>query len=351
VFFLAVADNEDDVAIAERLRGFLKSEDSLGFVGNRDMVAIKTHFGEDKSGGHIRPEHIKMIGELVSDRGGQPFLTETSTLYKGDRSDAIKHIKLAERHGFGVGYTGLPLIPADGLLGDEEVKVDIKGKIYEKVNIAALLSKVQAMIMVSHFTGHMISGFGAALKNMGMGCASRRGKLEQHSTALPSIKVEKCTKCGSCIKWCPESVITMEDESAIIDSKACIGCGECLAVCRFDAVAYNWGATYEDIQKKIVEHALGVATLFEKKAIYINFLTRISKDCDCMSGYEKVCPDIGILISSDPVAVDAASLDLVEERSEKKLSEIAYNIPYRYQIDYAREIGFGIPDYELIKVE
>jgi uncharacterized Fe-S center protein len=141
----------------------------------------------------------------------------------------------------------------------------------------------------------------------------------------------------------------MGNDSAVIDSKKCIGCGECLAVCRFDAVSYNWGATYEELQKKIVEHAFGVYNSKKGKGIYINLLTRISKDCDCMAQYENICDDIGVLVSDDPVAVDSASLDLVEQTAGKDFSKLAYDIPYKFQIDYADELGFGSSKYELIE--
>ena len=240
---------------------------------------------------------------------------------------------------------------ADGLIGDEEVEIEIPGKLYKKVAIASLIARAQAVVMVSHFTGHLLSGFGAALKNMGMGCSSRKGKLIQHSTAQPAIKAAACTGCGECIRWCPVNAITMENKKASIDSLKCIGCGECLAVCRFDAVAYNWGETYENIQEKIVEHAMGVAYANKGKIIYINFLNRISKDCDCMQKkFEKIVPDIGVLVSFDPVAIDAASLDLVEENAGRKLSQLAFNIPYKGQIDHARLLGFGNPDYNLVEV-
>ena len=203
---------------------------------------------------------------------------------------------------------------------------------------------------MSHFTGHLAAGFGATLKNLGMGCASRKGKLEQHSTAKPAIIKKKCTGCGTCEKWCPEKAITMNDDVARIDAKKCIGCGECLAMCRFDSVKFDWGATYEDLQKKVVEHAMGICSLFQGKCLFINVLTRISKDCDCMGHtFEKIVPDIGILISRDPVALDAASLDLVEKRAGKKLSQMTYDIPYHFQLDYAKELSFGNQDYELIK--
>jgi uncharacterized Fe-S center protein len=143
----------------------------------------------------------------------------------------------------------------------------------------------------------------------------------------------------------------MADEVAVIDSGKCIGCGECLAMCRFDAVKFNWGATYEDLQKKVVEHAMGLCSLFCGKSLFVNVLTRISKDCDCMGHtFEQIVPDIGILLSRDPVALDAASLALVEERAGKALSQLAYDIPYRFQLDYAGELNFGSRDYRLIRV-
>ena len=350
VYFIRTADQEPEDLIAGKLRKLIEEKNLFGFIEKNDMIAVKTHFGETPKSGYIRPLHIKLLGDLVKEKKGKPFLTETSTLYKGNRSNALDHAAHAHNQGFGYEATGMPVIMADGLYGDEEAVVEVPGKIYTSVNIASLVTKIQGMVVASHFTGHLGAGFGAALKNLGMGLSSRKGKMAQHSTARPSIIVKKCTRCGMCVKWCPENAITMNDESAVIDSAKCIGCGQCLAVCRFDAVGYNWGATYDDLQKKVVEHAWGVHRTLEKKVIYINYLTRISKDCDCMEVYEKIVPDIGVLVSADPVAIDAASLDLVEKAAGKGLGEMAYNIPYRVQLEYAREIGFGSAGYDLITV-
>jgi len=350
VYFIRTADQEPEDLIAGKLRKLIEEKNLFGFIEKNDMIAVKTHFGETPKSGYIRPLHIKLLGDLVKEKKGKPFLTETSTLYKGNRSNALDHAAHAHNQGFGYEATGMPVIMADGLYGDEEAVVEVPGKIYTSVNIASLVTKIQGMVVASHFTGHLGAGFGAALKNLGMGLSSRKGKMAQHSTARPSIIVKKCTRCGMCVKWCPENAITMNDASAVIDSAKCIGCGQCLAVCRFDAVGYNWGATYDDLQKKVVEHAWGVHRSLEKKVIYINYLTRISKDCDCMEVYEKIVPDIGVLVSADPVAIDAASLDLVEKAAGKGLGEMAYNIPYRVQLEYAREIGFGSDGYDLITV-
>ncbi len=350
VYFIKSGNNSSDDSLSQRLVELISGKGLLNFIEGKDMVAVKTHFGECRENGNPRPVILKQIGELVREKGGLPFMTETSTLYKGNRSNAVIHVEHAIRQGFGFENTGMAVIMSDGLYGDEEAEVAINGKLYSSVKIASLIVKSQALVCVSHFTGHLGAGFGAALKNMGMGCASRRGKMVQHSNAKPQIRDGICVQCGECEKWCPEQAISMGESSAVIDSDRCIGCGECLAVCRFDAVGYNWGATYEELQKKIVEHALGVYKANEGKALYINILTRISRDCDCMNSYENICPDIGVLVSADPVALDSASLDLVEKYSGSKLSAIAYDIPYRIQVDYAHEIGFGNREYELIEV-
>jgi len=351
VYFIPVNGISSDEALAQKLAELLESENLLDFIADKDMVAVKTHFGESPKSGFPRPVFLKTVGDLVKGKGALPFMTETSTLYKGNRNNAVVHTEHAIKQGFDYASTGMSIIMADGLYGDEESDVKINGRIYDSVKIASLLLKSQSFVCISHFTGHLVAGFGAALKNLGMGCASRRGKMVQHSTAKPVISESRCTMCNQCVIWCPTEAITMKEKSALIDQDTCIGCGECLAVCRFDAVKYNWGATYEDLQKKVVEHAMGVHKVTENKSIYITLLTRISKDCDCMPAYENICPDLGVLISFDPVSIDAAAIDLVEKHSGKKLSQMAYDIPYMFQVDYAREIGFGAPDYELVEVK
>lgn len=350
IYFIPCQDPADEEKLSRMLMQLIREKKLLHFVHAKDMVAIKTHFGEEGSKGFVRPLFLQGIGELVRRKNGKPFLTETSTLYVGRRSNAVDHLHLAFDHGFTMAATGLPIIMADGLLGDEEIDVPIKGERYQSVKIASLAVKCQALVLVSHFTGHVAAGFGAALKNLGMGLSSRRGKLTQHSTAKPSIRAKKCTGCGTCIRWCPVSAIRLNEENiAEIDGQKCIGCAECLAVCRFDAVGFNWSESYESLQEKITEHALGVVETKRNKALYINFLTRITRDCDCMDRYEPICPDIGVLVGTDPVALDAASLDLVEERLGKPLDQISYQIPIRRQLEHAVKIGFGSTDYELQK--
>jgi len=349
VFIINLPPDESLQLINEKVQKVLRSENLLGFVNRQDWVAVKTHFGEEKTRGFIPPVFFKMIREELVRQGARPFLTETATLYKGRRSQAPDHIKLAQDHGFTVRNTGLPIIMADGLLGDEEVSVEIPGKHYRKVNIAALFQKVQGVVLVSHFTGHIQTGYGAAIKNMGMGCASRKGKMEQHSSMNPRIDLSRCTGCMDCASWCPVEAISEHQGKARIDRETCYGCGQCLVVCRFDAVGYNWGKGIRQLQESCVEYALGLYHLLKGKMIFINFLTRITKDCDCMRGkYQPVTDDIGVLLSRDPAAIDAASIDLVMKRSGGKFRKNSYDIDSHFQIDHCRRLKFGNPDYQLL---
>ncbi|MBN2345495.1 MAG: DUF362 domain-containing protein, partial [Candidatus Aminicenantes bacterium] len=193
VYFIPLDDGAKDEESCRKLEAFLTASDSFSFIRGRDLVAFKTHFGEEGTQGFVRPLYFRMMGEQVKRRQAHPFLTDTATLYSGMRQQAVSHIELAQRHGFGFENTGMPLIMADGLTGDEEAEVPVSGRLYRKVRIASQIIKAQALVAVSHFTGHVAAGFGAALKNLGMGCASRRGKLAQHSTATPSVKKKKCT--------------------------------------------------------------------------------------------------------------------------------------------------------------
>jgi len=222
VYLLPMTDNEDDASLCSRLQKVIQEKDWFSFVEPKDMVAIKTHFGEEKTDGYVRPNFLKMMGDILKQKKGIPFLTETSTLYRGRRTNAVEHLEFAHEQGFTPENTGLHILMADGLMGDNEIEVKIPGKLYQNVKIASLIVKSQALIVISHFTGHILAGFGAALKNLGMGCCSRKAKLLQHSTAKPSVIRKKCTGCEECLKWCPADAIAIMDNKAEIDKKVCV---------------------------------------------------------------------------------------------------------------------------------
>ncbi|HID11424.1 MAG TPA: DUF362 domain-containing protein [Candidatus Latescibacteria bacterium] len=321
-------------------------------VEPEDIVAVKVHIGERGNKTHVPARYVRPIVDKVKARGGRPFLTDTNTLYKGMRSDAVDHIALAEEHGFSLEGVGAPFIVADGLLGHNEVEVEIDGELHKEVAVADILADVQAIVAASHLTGHPLTGFGGTLKNLGMGFSSRKGKLAQHSKMPPRVDSEKCKGCGTCIRWCPVGAAEVRRNAAFIVEEKCISCGECLAVCRFGAVSFSWDQGSEVLQRRMVEHAWGAVMGKEGKAGYFLFLTSVTKGCDCFGDPGKpLFPDIGVLASQDPVAIDQAGLDLVEQETGKSLSEWAYpQVDPTVQLEHAERIGMGSRDYELVGV-
>ena len=206
------------------------------------------------------------------------------------------------------------------------------------------------MIVLSHFTGHMLTGFGAAVKNMGMGCAARRGKLAQHCEVSPKVSQDHCTACGLCIESCPVNAIAKVEGKVKILENECIGCAQCISVCPVKAVRIVWSESYDMIGERMAEYAY--AASLGKEISYINFCLFITKDCDCMNKEkEGFIEDIGILISNDPVAIDKAGIDLIVKDNEKNpLKEAHPKINYLTHLQYAQELGLGSLDYNLIEI-
>lgn len=350
IYFIPTANNDTPETIQHKLMKLYNESQAPFCFETEDLLALKIHFGEDKNTTHIQPKILKpLISELKS-KSAKPFFTDTCVLYRGRRSDAVNHLLLAEEHGFTVQNTGAPVIIADGLRGRNEIEVDIPGKFFTKVSIATEAVIANAMFVFTHVTGHIAAGIGGAVKNLGMGLASRKGKLRQHSSVKPSIHISKCTGCGQCLIWCPEHAISMNGNVARIDHKICIGCGECLTVCHFGAVNYNWQTSSQDLQRKMTEHALGAIQNKKDKTYFFNFITNVTKDCDCLSkAQHRMIDDIGILASKDPIAIDKASLDLIEQQAGKSLSSMAYSsIDPLLQLKHGEEIGLGSMEYELV---
>lgn len=334
-------------------------------IKKNDLVAIKLHFGEPGNCAYVRPVFLRTVVDRVRQAGARPFLTDTNTLYTGPRSNGVTHIDIAVRNGFDYAVVGCPIVIADGIRSSSGVKVAISGELLDEVNIAREIVEADALIVVSHFKGHELSGFGGTLKNMGMGCATREGKLLQHSTVRPKINVEKCEGCSLCLDYCPSNAIALKEKKAFIEGRRCIGCGECAVVCPSGSVEIEWNEDPERFQKKMVEHACGVLKGKEGKAIFLNFLMQISPTCDCYPHNDMpIVKDIGIVASADPVSVDAASCDLVngEEsmagsaikevlgKGEDKFRAIFPRIDWKVQLDHAERLGLGERAYTMVKI-
>ena len=348
VFFIELPEKSRPEERIEATAALLEKAGLLGVIEENDKVAVKVHVGERNNDTHVSPDIVRVIVDGIKEKGGLPFLTETSTLYRGRRSNAVDHLVQAHEHGFTIDRVGAPFIMADGLTGNTEIDVEIPGEIFGTVSVAREIAFSDALVTVSHPTGHGGMALGGCLKNLGMGLASRMGKLRQHSSIKPFIG-EKCTLCKKCFIWCPVDAIIEREEKAFIVEEKCIGCGECLAVCNFDAVRYNWGTESAELQKRVAEHSLGVVLGRKDKCIFFNFLFDMTKGCDCGGNPQKpFVPDVGILASRDPVAVDQATLDLTEERFGENLAKKAGpQLDPTVQLAHGEKIGLGSRKYKL----
>lgn len=354
VYFIKASVRDGEKLISDKAVKLFKAGKFAKCFAKKDFTAVKIHVGEDGNNTYIKAGCIKGLVKELLKLKTRPFLTDTNVLYASPRHDAIGHYKVAAKHCFGLKTLGIPFIVAGGLVGTAETAVEVNCEINKEVYIASDIVWSRSILAVAHFTGHLSTCAAAVIKTLGMGCASRRGKMKQHE-ALSLVIGDACKCCGECVKHCPADAITLDDIKAHINQDKCIGCAECLAVCRFNAVEYDWHDEGEALQKSIAEHALGVLKGKQDKAAFFSFLMSITKDCDCFDTPDipKIVDDIGILASTDPVAIDKAALDLIEAKGRKKLPQLTgyTKLNPLCHIEHAKKIGLGSTDYELVELD
>lgn len=341
--------------------------DRAGFanlIKPKDLVAVKAHFGESGNTTFVRPQFVRRVIDKISAQGGKPFLTDANTLYVGSRSNAVDHFRTAVENGFAYSVVGAPVIIADGITGKDYANVEVNLKHFNSVKIASAAYHADAMLVITHFKGHEASGFGGTIKNVGMGLGSRSGKQQMHSDLLPEVSGEKCIGCSNCVKWCPAEAISVIGKKAVIDAQKCIGCGECTVTCRERAIAINWKTDPDDFQEKMVEYMAGALKNKQNKVGFISFVMNVTPDCDCCGWSDApIVSDVGILASTDPVALDQACVDLVNKQRpltntrldgyvgvEDKFGGVHPMIDWSTQLAYAQEVGLGSREYNLIKI-
>jgi len=302
-------------------------------------VAIKVHFGEAGCTTFMDPKLVKKVYQKIESLGKKATLVECNVLYKGSRTNRNDHLKTAKDHGF----VDMDIDILDGENGQNFVEIN-------GCKIGAGIKKYDSLIVLSHFKGHGMAGFGGAIKNIGMGLGSRAGKLDMHSEVKPFINSSNCVGCGLCVKNCDANAITISHNKAFINKDKCIGCAMCIAVCPHDAASVPWDSGTNDyLQKKIAQYAKAVLSLFPHP-IFINILEKITKDCDCMGSPQKqIIDDIGIIYSTNIVAIDQASLDLANQFSNHKFNKIN-KVNKDNQLKIASKLGLGKTDYQLIKL-
>ena len=337
------------------------------------FVAIKIHFGEPGNLAFLRPNFAKTVADRIKKLGGRPFLTDSNTLYVGRRNNALLHLDAAYENGFSPFATGCQVIIADGLKGTDDIKVPIKGgKRLKSAMIGRAIMDADILVSLNHFKGHELTGFGGAIKNIGMGSGSRAGKMAMHCNGKPLVNQKKCTGCRSCTKYCNQKAFVFgKDKKASIDHKLCVGCGRCMATCNFDAIYSPFDGSSDDVNLRMVEYCKAV--LHGRPHFHVSVVNHVSPYCDCHGENDAaIIPDIGIFASFDPVALDKACIDAVnaapvipgtalsDKRSEAQKQPCACgeqsghfhvihpNTDWRSQISYSETLGLGSGQYELV---
>lgn len=362
VYFTSMKTKQGE-SLLTKLEHLIVRAGLLETISPNDLVAIKLHFGERGNLAYVRPQYVRRVVEQVKAKGGRPFLTDSNTLYAGSRSNAVDHLETAIENGFDYSVVGAPLVIADGLNGKDYVSVPVNLKHFKEVKIGSAAVQADVLLAITHLKGHEATGFGGTLKNLGMGLGSRAGKQQQHSDLLPQVNEEICIACGKCAKWCPAEAIVVEGKAKISQDK-CIGCGECTVTCPERAIAINWKTEADIIQEKIAEYTVGVLKGKEGKTGFITFVTNVSPLCDCCGWNDvPIVSDIGILASKDPIAIDQAAVDLINQAHGNPLSELGErhdepdkfrvlfpNVDWTIQLSYGEKIGLGNREYQLIQI-
>lgn len=351
--------------LAQKLIRLFKALSPEEVIKPKSLWAIKLHFGERGNHTFIRPHLLRGFTDAIRACQAKPFLTDSNTLYVGGRINSVDHLETAIMHGFGSEVTGAPLVIADGLRGTNEAAIEVNRGGVKRAYIGADFAAADGALVISHVKGHELTGFGGALKNLGMGTASRRGKLDQHSDLSPKVNSKKCVGCGRCIKQCAVKALSLTPEKkARIDPKICVGCAGCIPICPEGAIDPQWDGNAVKLMSKMIEYAGAAMAGKEDRMLYINFINGLSPLCDCNNHSDApIVADLGILASRDPVALDMASAELVNQAPglpNSALPEAALapgadkwealhpGCQWPFQLEYAEKIGLGSRKYELV---
>lgn len=354
--------------LLDKMERLVKKAGLTSLALDKQFVAIKIHFGEPGNLAYLRPNYAARMANLLRSEGAKPFLTDSNTLYSGGRSNAVDHLQSAMENGYNPISAQCPVVIADGLKGTDYREVELNGKYCKSPKIGAAIVDADVFISMNHFKGHEQTGFGGALKNIGMGSASVAGKLELHSSSKPVIEAKNCRSCNICVTHCAHDALRLNaDRIAEIDYAKCVGCGQCVALCQYDSAVLAAFDTSEKLNCKIAEYTKAV--LAGKPHFHVSFIMNVSPECDCWNHNDAaIVPDIGMAASFDPVALDRACADLVikspalpgsrlaESHREgihahdDKFQMIHPDTNWRSGLEYAEEIGIGTQQYELIEL-
>lgn len=355
----------NSISLPEKLKRLIRKAGIGEIDFKKKYTAIKIHFGEPGNLAFLRPNYAKAVADVVKELGGKPFLTDCNTLYVGGRKNALDHLESAYENGYSPFSTGCHIIIGDGLKGTDEVLVPVEGGEYVKeAKIGQAVMDADVFISLSHFKGHEQAGFGGALKNIGMGCGSRAGKMEQHSAGKPHVDEAECIGCKLCAKICAHDAISFTDKKASIDHNKCVGCGRCIGVCHQDAILPASDESCDILNRKIAEYTKAVVD--GRPCFHICLVIDVSPYCDCHAENDSaIVPDVGFFASFDPVALDVACADAVNRQpiignsvlgdhqhihEGDHFHKVSPNTNWMSCVEHAEKIGIGTREYELITV-
>lgn len=358
------------VSLTEKLQRLIKKAGITDIDMDGKFVAIKMHFGELGNLSYLRPNYAKAVADVVKECGGKPFLTDCNTLYPGSRKNALEHLDCANINGFNTITTGCQIVIGDGLRGTDDITVPVRnGEYCKEAYIGRAVMDADIFISLTHFKGHESTGFGGAIKNIGMGCGSRAGKMQQHNSGKPIVHDDLCRGCRRCAKECGSDAITYENGKAVINQDICKGCGRCIGACAFDAIEnQNWDAN-EILGRKMAEYSQAVCD--GRPTFHISLVRDISPNCDCHGENDApILPDVGIFASFDPVALDQACVDACLHATPMPNSQLSDNLAdphwhhhhdnfldsnpnvrWKETLEHAEKIGLGTREYELIQMK
>lgn len=350
--------------LLQKLQRLIKTAGISQIDFERKYAAIKIHFGEPGNLAFLRPNYARAVADVVRELHGKPFLTDCNTLYVGGRKNALDHLDSAYANGFSPLSTGCQILIADGLKGTDETLVPVEGGEYVKeAKIGHAIMDADVFISLNHFKVHEATGIGGALKNIGMGCGSRAGKMEMHSSGKPRVAQELCVGCGACAKNCAHGAIAITSRKAAIDHGKCVGCGRCIGACPMDAVQPASDESNDILDKKIAEYSWAV--LHGRPHFHISLVIDVSPYCDCHAENDvPIVPNVGMFASFDPVALDVACAQAVNSqpaipgsllekqgsRHHDHFADIHPTTDWRVLIDHAVKMGLGSSEYELVKI-
>jgi len=374
VYFVSARASKSSESLVNKLDTLLEVLGIRKLARPAITALIKVHMGAPLCTRYLRPFYVRRVVDRLRELNANPIVTDTTGLDLDDpRGTADKYLRVATMHGFTPETLGAPIVIGDGDYGNNVFRVKVDGHRFREVSLAVVIKQAEALINLTHFKGHELVGIGGAVKNLAVGLAAKESKFHLHYAEKPRVEPRNCDGCGVCVEACPVNAIETYSESVRIDPHLCIGCMACKVRCSKRAIKVVRRKSVEEVQLRMADLGAAVMkTIGRDRLFNLNFLVEVGWLCDCEhreQGWSDlpIVPDIGILASSDPVAIDVASVDLVNQapgipgsKAEEvgvlapnvdKFRAIYPGVDWKRVFVACEDLGIGSTSYQLINLE